>query len=277
MIDPAAVRAHVDKILASPGFVNSDRLRRLLDFTVQACLNGESSQLKEEVLGREVFDRDAAYDPRTDPIVRIEVRHLRQRLDEYYAGPGRGEPLRVEYSEGAYVPVVHAAETAPLTHRPARLILAAAAIAVVVAAGAYYLWRPAAPANAVAIVPARWTLLDPAGLDPTDEPLAEAITAQVASRGRIPVIEWSALLPFRRQPRPSRDLAKTTGATLVLAVSVRGDAAQSHVTVFLVEPFTGRKRWAEDFYAQDLQTPDAIRTLARTIAGDLELTLGIRE
>lgn len=153
-----------------------------------------------------------------------------------------------------------------------RLILAATLAAVALAA--WYFTRPTPPSNALAVVPARWTLVDPAGLHPADEPLSEAITAQIANRGKIPVIGWPSILPFRTEHKKSPELAKDLGATMVLAISVRETGQQLRVTTFLVEPFTGRKRWAEDFYAQDLKTPESARALAQTVAHDLEIALG---
>jgi serine/threonine-protein kinase len=269
MSDSAALREHLQTILASPGFANADRLRRFLQFAVDAHMKGESGQIKEYVLGREVFDRDDNYDPRLDPIVRVEARRLRQRLAEYYAGPGRADKLRIDFPKGSYAPTVSAPQS---TRKAGPWILALTVAAV--AAAAFFFIRPTAPADAIAIVPARWMFVDPSGLDPSDEPLAEAIAAQVANRGKIPVIGWPSILPFRRNPKPGAELAKTINAAMVLAISVRVTGAQFRVTAFLVEPFTGRKRWVEDFYAQDLKTPDAVRTLAQTIAHDLEGALG---
>jgi TolB-like protein len=273
MSDPALLREHVQKILASPGFANADRLRRFLEFTVEAQIKGESAQIKEYVLGREVFDRDDDYDPRLDPIVRVEARRLRQRLAEYYAGPGRQDKVRIDYPKGSYAAAI---TTPELTKRPKRLLPALALSLVAIAAGVYFYTRQSVPDNALAVVPARWTFLDPSGLDPSDEAVAEAITAQVANNGKIPVIGWPSIIPFRTNPKPGPELAKATKAAMVLAISVRVTGGRSRVTVFLVEPFTGRKRWAEDFYAQELNTPEAVRALAQTITNDLEITLGKR-
>lgn len=270
MSDPAAVRAHLNRILSSPGFANAERLRRFLSFTVNAHLNGEAGQIKELVLGHEVFDRDASYDPRLDPIVRVEARRLRQRLAEYYAGPGASEPFRIDFPKGAYAPVIAPMPKNTTSH--GRLLLAVTLIAVAFAA--WYFTRTSVPANTLAIVPARWTFVDPAGLHPADEALCEAITAQVANRGRVPVVGWPSILPFRQRHKQSPDVAKDTGASMVLAIAVRETAPRFRVTAFLVEPFTGRKRWAEDFYSQDLQSPDSLRALAQTIAHDLEIALG---
>ena len=242
-----------------------------LQFTVEAHLNGEAAQIKEYVLGREVFDRPDNYDPRLDPIVRVEARRLRQRLAEYYAGPGRADKFRIEFPKGTYAPTI---STPQPKRMPIRLILTLTVLAI--AAAAFFFTRQTVPQNALAIVPARWTFIDPAGLDPADEALAEAVTAHVANSGKIPIIGWPSILKFRTNPKQGPELAKATGAAMVLAISVRQTGVQSRVTVFLVEPFTDRKRWAEDFYAQDLKTQDAIRALAQTIANDLEITLGYR-
>ena len=82
-IDPADVRAALDHVLASQTFVNSGRLSRMLRFVVERTLDGQGDQLKEYLLGVEVFDRPSEYDPRLDSIVRVEARRLRAKLSEY--------------------------------------------------------------------------------------------------------------------------------------------------------------------------------------------------
>ena len=73
----AAVRAPLERVLASPLFSASERLSRFLRFAVEQVLEGHGDRLKEYVLGVEVFDRDERYDPRLDSIVRVEARRLR--------------------------------------------------------------------------------------------------------------------------------------------------------------------------------------------------------
>ena len=87
------VRHQLDRLLASSGFANAGRMSRFLKFVVEKTLAGESERLKEYVIGIEVFDRDASYDPRLDSIVRVEAARLRTKLAEYYAGEGRGAPF----------------------------------------------------------------------------------------------------------------------------------------------------------------------------------------
>jgi serine/threonine-protein kinase len=62
---------------------------------VERTLEGRGDHLKEYLLGVEVFGRDGAYDPRIDPVVRVEARQLRFKLTEYYATEGRDDPVRI--------------------------------------------------------------------------------------------------------------------------------------------------------------------------------------
>jgi hypothetical protein len=98
------IQAQLKKILASKGFAHSERLSRFLQFTADRAVNGEAGTLKEYLIGVEVFDRDSSYDPRTDPIVRVEAGRLRARLSEYYTAEGRDDPILIDYQKGGYVP-----------------------------------------------------------------------------------------------------------------------------------------------------------------------------
>jgi hypothetical protein len=60
--------------------------------------------LKEYLIGVEVFDRKQSYDPRVDPIVRVEARRLRAKLKAYYDGDGCTDPVFIEFVSGGYVP-----------------------------------------------------------------------------------------------------------------------------------------------------------------------------
>jgi serine/threonine-protein kinase len=82
-------------------------LCRFLRYIVEETLAGRASGIKEQVLGMEVFDRGQDFNPRLDPIVRVQARNLRSRIAKYYEGPGQGDPIRIELPKGTYVPVFH--------------------------------------------------------------------------------------------------------------------------------------------------------------------------
>src|SRR4051812_47265706 len=77
---------------------------RLLRFCVGEVLAGRGDSLKEYLLGVEVFDRGDAFDPRLDPIVRVEARRLRAKLKTYYEGEGLDDSLLIELPTGCYAP-----------------------------------------------------------------------------------------------------------------------------------------------------------------------------
>jgi hypothetical protein len=56
--------------------------------------------LKEIELAIGVYDKDASFEPRLDPIVRVEAGRLRLRLLEYYAEAGDEESIISKYRAG---------------------------------------------------------------------------------------------------------------------------------------------------------------------------------
>jgi Tol biopolymer transport system component len=99
------IRAELERVLASPAFTRSERQQRLLRFLVEEELAGRSADIKESVIGVEVFDRPRDFDPKTDPVVRVSAGRLRERLREFYEQRGNGESCRIEIPKGGYVPV----------------------------------------------------------------------------------------------------------------------------------------------------------------------------
>lgn len=99
-----AVLDHLGRVLSSASFQGADRSTTLLRFLVERTLDGGADRLKEYTVGCEGLARGAAFDPRTDPIVRAEVSRLRNRLERYYASDGRDDTVVIELPKGTYVP-----------------------------------------------------------------------------------------------------------------------------------------------------------------------------
>ena len=99
------IAIQIKRILASRLFLRSERLCRFVRFAANHALSGNGQRLKEYLVGVEVFDRGPDYDPRIDPIVRVEARRLRAKLKSYYASAGRDDQLRIEFPKGTYSPV----------------------------------------------------------------------------------------------------------------------------------------------------------------------------
>jgi predicted ATPase len=98
------IGAHLDKILGSHLFAEAESLRSLLRFIVEETVAGRGGGLKEYVLGSVVLRKGEGFDPKADPIVRVQMRRLRERLERYYAIEGAADWLTIEIPKGSYVP-----------------------------------------------------------------------------------------------------------------------------------------------------------------------------
>ena len=86
---------------------------------MRAALAGDEEHLKEYTIGLEVFDRGDSFDPRTETIVLVEARRLRNQLSKYYGSEGRADVVRIEVPKGGYRPISRSvAETAIVTTEP---------------------------------------------------------------------------------------------------------------------------------------------------------------
>src|SRR6516162_1325209 len=103
-MEPGRVRGQLDRILASATFVDAERGSRFLRFVVQAALEGRSGEVKETVIGVEVLGRSPSFDPKMDPIVRVEAGRLRARLSTYYQNEGKTDPILISLPKGGYLP-----------------------------------------------------------------------------------------------------------------------------------------------------------------------------
>jgi Tol biopolymer transport system component len=106
VIERGKIDCQLDKILASPEFVRSERMARFLRFVVRLSLELRSSELKERSIGIEVFDRPPDWDPKLDTIVRSEARRLRNKLETYYATSGLNDAVRISIPKGGYAPEI---------------------------------------------------------------------------------------------------------------------------------------------------------------------------
>ena len=72
-------RLQLNRILASRIFHQADRLKRFIGFIVEETIAGRGTHLKEFLVGMEVFGKDSRFDPRTDPIVRVQAHAVFER------------------------------------------------------------------------------------------------------------------------------------------------------------------------------------------------------
>jgi hypothetical protein len=102
--EKAAVQQQLEKLLATPLFNSSKRYPSFLKYVVTRSLAGQTDQLKERILGVEIFGRSADYDTNTDPIVRVTAAEIRKRIEQYYQDPKHSQEIRLYLPAGSYAP-----------------------------------------------------------------------------------------------------------------------------------------------------------------------------
>ena len=111
--EPEAVREQVKRVVSDPLFCNSKRYSGLLKFIADRSLDGRLGDLKERIIGIEVFGRSPDYDTSNDATVRVAANEVRKRLALYYKEPGREQELRIDVPSGSYVAEFRVPELAP--------------------------------------------------------------------------------------------------------------------------------------------------------------------
>ena len=281
-VSEPAVRAELDRILASKGFAAAGRLSKLLRHVVGKTLAGETDQLKEYAVGVEVFDRDAKYDPRLDSIVRVEAGRLRTKLDEYYNGEGSASPIRINLPRGGYSAVFEpvaaptaAADGAAVARVRRSRSAAPLAAVLLIAIAAMIFWlgsrdrhpppdlRPTA-----AVLPFDANMI---GGDNSNYSalITEAVTSELARLGTISVASYTSAMVFEGQRRPMSEIADALGSAYVVEASVDDEASEILVVARLVDAATDRKVWVSDYRGQR----DDVRGIAERIAYDVSAAI----
>lgn len=101
-ISPAKVLRAVEEIVNSRLFRTSPQCQKLLRYVVVHTLEGREEELKERVIGSEVFGRPQDYNTSDDPVVRSRAADVRKRLAVYYQDEGAKTTIRITMPSGSY-------------------------------------------------------------------------------------------------------------------------------------------------------------------------------
>lgn len=123
VIPAAEVQAALELMLASGLFNNAPRMSRLLRFLIDKAIAGAVRDTNEYAIGIEVFDRDpSVYSASEDPIVRVQIGRLREKLKSYYASRGADSDLEISIPIGSYMPVIRRKSVAAADIKPIPLL-----------------------------------------------------------------------------------------------------------------------------------------------------------
>ena len=282
-----SLEPHLSRLLESPGFVGSERLRRFVRYTVESCLEGRSDRIKEYVLGTEVFDRGKDFDPRIDPIVRVEAGRLRAKLEQYYAGEGAEEAIRIHYPKGGYVPVFEQVSGVADGSPPAlsrsfspRLLMGVAAVLVI--AGAVFFWpprreaagaerkTPSAPVDSaisLAVLPLQG-YGGKAGVQ-LAEVVTEALITELAKISGLEVRSRTSVMAYQGVGRPISGIAQELDVTVIVEGGVIASARDVVLKIRLVNAARDAKVWVQSYSSSE----DQIVALQEQVAADIAESL----
>jgi serine/threonine-protein kinase len=231
-----AIRQQLDRVLASATFQQVDRLKRFLSFIVEEAAAGRGDQLKEYVIGVHVFGKEPQFDPRTDPIVRVQARRLRARLVRYYREEGSADEITLELPKGGYAPVFKRRDDAV---PPKRSITAALT-----------------SRNTIAVVPfADYSRAGELAF------FCQGLTQEIIHR----LTRCKGL-----RVMAARDDGSPGDAAMFVSGSVRGSAEKARIVAQLVDATSGSLLWSESL---DTSLEDALateETMAESIVSKLQ-------
>jgi hypothetical protein len=95
----------VRRVVHSATFRNAATLQQLLLFLAAKTLSRSTEILKEYTIGVEALGRKTDFDPKIDPIVRVQSHRLRLKLREYYEVEGPHDPILIQFPKGHYLPI----------------------------------------------------------------------------------------------------------------------------------------------------------------------------
>jgi len=109
-MEASAVREQLERLLAHSLFANSKRYPVFLAHVVEQTLRGNTAELKERIIGFEIFGRSPTFDPNVQPVVRVTAGEVRKRLSHYYHDSAHKGEWVIELPLGSYVPIFRAPE-----------------------------------------------------------------------------------------------------------------------------------------------------------------------
>jgi len=254
----AAIRGQLGKILASSGFSHNARMCQFLRFVVERSLEGRDPELKESLIGLEVFGRKADYDPKLDSIVRTEAARLRARLTEYYAKEGRPDDIVIEIPRGGYVPVFRSPAAAasttavpqPATTRLRRawLGIPLAAVLLVISTGVWWVARDTRAPIQIAVLP--FLNFGAAADDYFADGLTDEVIHDLALIDGLSVRSRTSSFAFRNQSSNTAEVARQLHVAYLVEGSVLRMGDRARIETRIIRTIDDTTVWANRFDRQ---------------------------
>jgi hypothetical protein len=90
------------RLLESRALHGAESLRSFLQYITFRAIEHQEGQLKEYTIATDVFGRAKDFDSRTDSVVRVQAKRLREKLKEYYDTDGKSDRILIDLPKGHY-------------------------------------------------------------------------------------------------------------------------------------------------------------------------------
>ena len=232
-----SVRTQLERILSTQAFARSPRIQSFLRYVVEETVEGRAKYLKAYSIALNVFGRNEAFDPQSDPLVRVQALRLRRLLDHYYLTDGKGDVIAITLHRGSYVPSI-------CKQRPVLSVAATDSPAE--------LWEE----PVIAVFPFN-NLSGDSAQDYVADGLSEEIITGLTRFEEIIVLSRHTSFQYKSQAVDIKDLGRKLSVGYILEGSIRKSGDTIRTTVQLLETEKETYLWAEN-YDRDLAIDDLL-------------------
>ena len=230
---PAEILQQVSRITRSRWFASSKRLPNFLNYVVGQTLEDKGKNIKQYSIAVDVYDRPSSFDPKADPIVRIEAGRLRRALRKYYQVDGQNDDIMVDIPLGTYVPTFEylnedqgaSHKALPTTVKSDELI----------------------SSPVVAVFP-----FVNRGKDEFNfltNGLGEELTAELSRCMDLDVIAFNSTARISESSQNTVVNASYLGANFAISGTIRNSGSRIRISVHLIDVDNEKQIWAEKFDA----------------------------
>lgn len=248
------VHSELERLLGSRELRGSKALGDLLRYCVEQTLENNVHQLKEYWIGVKVFRRGDDFDPAADPIVRVQARRLRHKLEEHYRANTK-HAVTISLRKGAYLTEF---QVNPAEHQSNGSTTPNTAIA------------------SVAVLPIADLNSDTENRSFCEGLMDELIHA-LAEAGDLMVVARTSLLQYRNTLIDIRDIGQQLGADAIIEGSVAREASRRRVSIRLIDARTGYALLSWQADADPGEAITAQEKVAQSFASNMKRAIAARE
>jgi TolB-like protein len=246
---------YVAKVLSSPYLRRSRRLAKFLSYLVAQSLE-RNDPIKEYAIGIEVFGRDADFDPRLDPIVRVEARRLRAKLARYYSEGGAFDAIRIVMPARGYRLTFECAHTDEFRND----------------------WLPAdRPIRPISLAVLPFVSLNTKqSSQHFADGLTDEVSFQLASSTSLNLVARTSAFCFRGQSSDVTTIGAVLNADYILEGSVTQEGNTARVLVEIASTESGYRLWSGRYQEQAKPVLPAQFEIASKLVSDLRPVMEMR-